>query len=111
MKDPDPYLCLIDPDPGGPKTYGSYGSGSVTLVPSLRKKYFFRVLSAARSYRVTSVGVRVHFSICFDQTYTVNQCKELKENKTFSRATGSGVVQELLLQCLETGFDLTRIVL
>ncbi len=34
--DPDPYLILIepDPDPGGPKTCGSYGSGSgsATLV-------------------------------------------------------------------------------
>jgi hypothetical protein len=27
--DPDPYLCLMDPDPGGPKTCGSgTGSGS-----------------------------------------------------------------------------------
>jgi hypothetical protein len=33
-KDPDPYLGLTDPDPdpGGPKTYGSDGSGSATLV-------------------------------------------------------------------------------
>jgi hypothetical protein len=22
----DPYLSLMNPDPGGPKTYGSYGS-------------------------------------------------------------------------------------
>jgi hypothetical protein len=28
IKDPDPYLVLKDPDPGGPKTYGS---GSATL--------------------------------------------------------------------------------
>jgi hypothetical protein len=30
---PDKYLRLTDlaPDPGGPKTYGSYGSGSGTL--------------------------------------------------------------------------------
>jgi hypothetical protein len=27
----DPYLWLMDPDPGGPKTYGFYGSGSATL--------------------------------------------------------------------------------
>jgi hypothetical protein len=27
-KDPDPYLCLMDTDPGGPKTCGS---GSITL--------------------------------------------------------------------------------
>ncbi len=28
-KDPDPYLCLtdLDPEPGGPKTCGSCGSG------------------------------------------------------------------------------------
>ncbi len=27
-KDPDPYIWLADPDSGGPKTYGSYGSGT-----------------------------------------------------------------------------------
>jgi hypothetical protein len=33
---PDPYLCLMDPDPdpGGPKTYGVGGSGCATLVAS-----------------------------------------------------------------------------
>ncbi len=30
--DPDPYHVLMDPDPGDPKTYGSYGPGSATLV-------------------------------------------------------------------------------
>jgi hypothetical protein len=30
--DPDPYLSLMDPDPGGPKTCGSYGSGSALLL-------------------------------------------------------------------------------
>jgi hypothetical protein len=30
-KDPDSYLLLMDPDPGGPKKCGS-GSGSLTLV-------------------------------------------------------------------------------
>jgi hypothetical protein len=29
--EPDPYIALTDPDPEGPKTYGSYGSGSPTL--------------------------------------------------------------------------------
>ncbi len=30
----NPYLVLMDPDPGGPKTYGyGYGSGSATLPP------------------------------------------------------------------------------
>jgi hypothetical protein len=29
--DVDPYLCLMDPDPGGLKTCGSCGSGSPTL--------------------------------------------------------------------------------
>jgi hypothetical protein len=28
----DPYLCLMDADPGGPITYGSYGFGSGTLI-------------------------------------------------------------------------------
>jgi hypothetical protein len=32
--DQDPYLLLMDPDPGGPKTCGSCGSGSPTLVSS-----------------------------------------------------------------------------
>jgi len=27
-RDPDPHLRLMDPDPGGPKTWGSCGSGS-----------------------------------------------------------------------------------
>ncbi len=33
--EPDPYLWLADPnaDPGDPKTYLSYGSGSATLLP------------------------------------------------------------------------------
>ncbi len=40
--DPDPYLWLMDPysDPGGPETYGSFGSGfgsgSATLLSWLR---------------------------------------------------------------------------
>jgi hypothetical protein len=38
-KDPDPYLCLTDPEanPGDPKTYGSYGSG--TLFYKIMKFY------------------------------------------------------------------------
>ncbi len=34
-------LRLMDPDPGGPKTYGSYGSGSTTLlpVPTMKNPY------------------------------------------------------------------------
>jgi hypothetical protein len=31
---PDSYLVLMDPDPGGPKTYG-IGSGSATLLLSV----------------------------------------------------------------------------
>ncbi len=33
-KDPDPYIWLMDPDPGGPKTCGSCGFGSPTLILS-----------------------------------------------------------------------------
>jgi hypothetical protein len=29
--EPDPYIALPDSDPEGPKTYGSYRSGSPTL--------------------------------------------------------------------------------
>jgi hypothetical protein len=38
--DPDPalYLRLMDPDPGGPKTCGSCGSGSPTLTDRPHKK-------------------------------------------------------------------------
>jgi hypothetical protein len=32
----DPYKQITDPDPGGPKTYGTYGSG--TMVKSTEKK-------------------------------------------------------------------------
>ncbi len=52
IRDPDPYLWLMDPDPGSPKTYGSYGSGSAKLPQTQKKwqplavlrirKYFFR---------------------------------------------------------------------
>jgi hypothetical protein len=31
----------MDPDPGGPKTYGSYGSGSATLVQIKVQLIFF----------------------------------------------------------------------
>ncbi len=47
--DPDPYLRLVDPDPGGPKTCGSGGSGlgSVTLVTSKQILHLFRLIVAA----------------------------------------------------------------
>jgi hypothetical protein len=31
--DPGPYLMDLDADPGGPKTYGSYGYGSRSATP------------------------------------------------------------------------------
>ncbi len=33
-KDPDPYFCLrdTDADPGGPNTYGSNGSGTLSFI-------------------------------------------------------------------------------
>jgi hypothetical protein len=34
--DPDPCNVLLDPDPGLPKTYGSYGSGSGSATLDLR---------------------------------------------------------------------------
>ncbi len=41
QKDPDPYLWLMDPDPGGPITYGS---GSATLVACQLKLPFICVV-------------------------------------------------------------------
>ncbi len=40
--DPDPHLLLVDPDPGGPKTCGSCGSGSCSGAgsPTLFKSIF-----------------------------------------------------------------------
>ncbi len=38
-KNPDPSPWLIDPDPGGPKTCRSCGSGSPTLWKTCKKKY------------------------------------------------------------------------
>ncbi len=39
MKDPDQYKIMTNPDPGGPKKYGLYGSGSgsTTLLPNIQK--------------------------------------------------------------------------
>ncbi len=44
IEDPDPYLVIKDPDPdqGGPKTYGSYRSGSTALLLIERKLIFRR---------------------------------------------------------------------
>ncbi len=45
-KDPDPYLLLTDPDPGGPKTYGSYGYVTLTgIVSALPKTFRIRIHS------------------------------------------------------------------
>jgi hypothetical protein len=41
--DPDAYLCLMDPDPGGPKTYRSYGFGSATLVLNSKFISFLKI--------------------------------------------------------------------
>ncbi len=41
--DPDPYLWLVDPDLGGPKTCGSgskFRSGSGTLVCSVKQCFY-----------------------------------------------------------------------
>ncbi len=50
-EDPDLYLWLTDPDadPGGPKTYGSYGSGfgyatQIYTIHFLSSGFFFKTL-------------------------------------------------------------------
>jgi hypothetical protein len=45
-KDPDPYIWLMDPDPGGPKTCGSPGSGSPTQPRRLYSRYVVRSCSS-----------------------------------------------------------------
>jgi hypothetical protein len=40
-KDPDPYLLLMDPDPGGPKNMRSCGSGSSSGYPTLFKNIVY----------------------------------------------------------------------
>ncbi len=53
LKDPEPYLWLIDPDPdpGGPETYGSdgtwygFGSGSATLLDRMKFSNLLSLLS------------------------------------------------------------------
>jgi len=53
--DPDPYIRLMDPDPGGPKTCGS-GSGSYTKAP-------FRTLSES-SFSLYSMHVFIACESC-----------------------------------------------
>jgi hypothetical protein len=40
--DPDPYLWIMDPDPGGPKTRGSgeTGTGSATVLGRMRREHY-----------------------------------------------------------------------
>jgi hypothetical protein len=40
-KDPDPKEIILDPDPRGPKCYGSFGSGSGTLHET-GMRYFYQ---------------------------------------------------------------------
>ncbi len=47
IPDPDPYIWLTDPNPGGPKKYGcGAGSGSKTLLKCAVNKFsrFFSIL-------------------------------------------------------------------
>ncbi len=61
--DLDPYLWLMDPDPdpGGPKTYGSNGSWSATLLFWLVIYIFFRVSSPWSSSVFTSDSLHTNY--------------------------------------------------
>jgi hypothetical protein len=69
--DPDPDLVLTDPDPGGPKTYGSYGSGFATLQNIL----FFLVRSICKYCVVDRCAAPVRFGTCF-KTNTCITCSK-----------------------------------
>jgi hypothetical protein len=56
---PDTYLVLTDPDPGGPKTRGSGGSGSETLVPELSKLFQERLTTTAMDPQYLVPVIRV----------------------------------------------------
>jgi hypothetical protein len=59
IEDPDPYLVIKDPDPdqGGPKTYGSSRSGSVTLLLIERKLIF----GASKIQAVHLLSIKMKF--------------------------------------------------
>ncbi len=61
--DPNPSLWLTDPDPGGPKTYGSYGSRTGTLVLGKHK------LLLLKTYVVRTCQQRVLPRIRFCQVW------------------------------------------
>ncbi len=68
-KDPDPYLWLMDPDPGGPKTCGSRGSrsgfGSGSNIGELQKKPIYLILGKLFFHSVSRLNlVALNASAC-----------------------------------------------
>ncbi len=45
----EPRITDPDPDPEGPKTYGSYGSGAVTLLSTLVDNFILNVKKSPKS--------------------------------------------------------------
>ncbi len=73
-KDLDPYLWLMDPDPGGPKTCGSGGSGSATLV--VLRFYQRHEEIWQRNAKLTYIfkpSMKVH-RVCFKLNFQNTRC-------------------------------------
>jgi hypothetical protein len=56
----------MDPDPGGPKTYGSYGSGSATMLDDKDKEQSFQYfgLYIAMFLSTITITVNKHVPSC-----------------------------------------------
>ncbi len=85
--DPDPYLRLLDPDPGGLKPCGSCGSGSgsptLLKMKSLKRRTYHVLRSSRRiSYLVQFVFINMKKTV---STVSFTQCcdAELRPIKSF----------------------------
>jgi hypothetical protein len=63
----------MDPDPGGPKTYGYYGSGSATLILHLKMSSGFDAgMQMASGYDANVQPWPFHYRVVFYSKYIKN---------------------------------------